>query len=240
MKDTFDIYNWNKKRHLAEAKLQEAAPVELPVIPDSILNKFANQIKTPQSFSSAIIALINKLAEKENPNILKNPKLVMVLDKLSQLAQEEPKGEVKETMYIDDEEFEAEMGRTPEDTENEIDKEMERMQFSYLNDLRDSGVTNMFGAGPYLEQEFSLGKREARTILGKWMRTFSESVHEDLDENLKGKAKEALRKVSTVAKEKGQDVKSFLKNADGMEIMSALFPGLTAASQFMEEKNDKI
>ena len=215
MKDTFDIYNWNKKRRITESKLQEAAPIELPVIPDSVLNKFANQIKTPMTFASAIIALINKLAEKENPNILKNPKLQVVLDKLGQLAQEEPKGEV-----------------------DEINEEVEERYSIFLNNLRDSGVTNMFGAGPYLEAEFGLDKREARGILMNWMQSFSEG---NLEENLKDKAKEALRKIQSVAKEKGQNVKSFLKDADGLEIMSALFPGLTAASSFMEEeKNDKI
>jgi len=46
--------------------------------------------------------------------------------------------------------------------------------FDYLDDLRDSGVTNMFGAGPYLEKAFDLNKKEARFLLTEWMRTFSE------------------------------------------------------------------
>ena len=33
--------------------------------------------------------------------------------------------------------------------------------FEYLDDLRESGVTNMFGAGPYVQDEFGLGRREA-------------------------------------------------------------------------------
>ena len=48
----------------------------------------------------------------------------------------------------------------------------------FLLALRDSGVTNMFGAGPYLEAEFGLGKREAREILAKWMQSFSENLNE--------------------------------------------------------------
>jgi hypothetical protein len=44
----------------------------------------------------------------------------------------------------------------------------------YLDALRDSGATNMFGAAPYLQEEFALSKAEARSILGEWMRTFSE------------------------------------------------------------------
>jgi uncharacterized protein YciI len=43
----------------------------------------------------------------------------------------------------------------------------------YLNDLRDSGATNMFGATPYLEDEFGLDQKEARSILSEWMESFS-------------------------------------------------------------------
>lgn len=43
----------------------------------------------------------------------------------------------------------------------------------FLDDLRESGVTNMFGAVPYLMEEFpELTKVEARKILAEWMGTF--------------------------------------------------------------------
>lgn len=44
--------------------------------------------------------------------------------------------------------------------------------FSYLDVLRESGVTNMFGAAPYLQQEFGLSRTEARKILAAWMDSF--------------------------------------------------------------------
>jgi hypothetical protein len=44
---------------------------------------------------------------------------------------------------------------------------------TYLDALRESGETNMFGAAPYLMSEFLLDKIEARAILSYWMRTFS-------------------------------------------------------------------
>ena len=44
--------------------------------------------------------------------------------------------------------------------------------FTYLDDLRESGVTNMFGARPYLEAEFDLAKDEAGEVLSAWMKTF--------------------------------------------------------------------
>jgi hypothetical protein len=44
--------------------------------------------------------------------------------------------------------------------------------FDYLVELRDSGVTNMWGAAPYLEQEFGLSHQEARDVLIAWIESF--------------------------------------------------------------------
>ena len=44
----------------------------------------------------------------------------------------------------------------------------------YLDELRDSGQTNMFGASPFLMEEFCLEKSESRSILSYWMKSFSE------------------------------------------------------------------
>ena len=50
-----------------------------------------------------------------------------------------------------------------------------RRYFIYLNELRESGITNMFGAAPYLREEFSLGTRDARKVLTHWMDSFDKS-----------------------------------------------------------------
>jgi hypothetical protein len=42
----------------------------------------------------------------------------------------------------------------------------------YLDALRESGETNMFGAGSYLERRFGLNKKEAQDALAMWMRNF--------------------------------------------------------------------
>lgn len=43
----------------------------------------------------------------------------------------------------------------------------------YLDAVRLSGLTNMFGAVPYLVCEFpELNKRQARAVLSYWMKTF--------------------------------------------------------------------
>tara|TARA_R100001594_G_scaffold22675_2_gene43965 strand:- start:522 stop:692 length:171 start_codon:yes stop_codon:yes gene_type:complete len=42
--------------------------------------------------------------------------------------------------------------------------------FNYLDNLRDSGETNMFGSPAYLVDEFGLHKREAMDIVSQWMK----------------------------------------------------------------------
>jgi len=45
----------------------------------------------------------------------------------------------------------------------------------FLDSLRNSGVTNMFGAGSYLQDSFpELNKKEAGKVLLYWMKTFDE------------------------------------------------------------------
>lgn len=44
---------------------------------------------------------------------------------------------------------------------------------NFLIDLRNSGVTNMFGASPYLMEEFGMTRFEAKDALLEWMRDMS-------------------------------------------------------------------
>lgn len=48
--------------------------------------------------------------------------------------------------------------------------------FEYLAELRDSGVVNMFGATPFLQEEFGLDKVTARAVLVKWMKSFDNDI----------------------------------------------------------------
>jgi hypothetical protein len=43
---------------------------------------------------------------------------------------------------------------------------------TYLDDLRDSGETNMFGAAAYLQRDYGFSKNEARAELTRWMSEF--------------------------------------------------------------------
>ena len=44
--------------------------------------------------------------------------------------------------------------------------------FDYLVALRDSGITNMMGAGAYLQRQFGLSRYEAKWILLEWFESF--------------------------------------------------------------------
>ena len=56
----------------------------------------------------------------------------------------------------------------PEMTE-EITAEDRETMYEYLEELRESGVTNMFGAAPYLAERFDMPVRDAREVLQDWM-----------------------------------------------------------------------
>lgn len=46
--------------------------------------------------------------------------------------------------------------------------------FEFLDDLRGTGNINMFGATPYLIQEFGLTRKVASAVLTKWMMNYAD------------------------------------------------------------------
>ena len=62
--------------------------------------------------------------------------------------------------------------------------------FYFLDDLRESGETNMWGAGAYVEAEYGLERPDARDITLAWMHTFS---HDSTPED---RAAEALKQAA--------------------------------------------
>jgi len=53
-----------------------------------------------------------------------------------------------------------------------MDKGQNNHYYNFLNSLRDTGVTNMFGAAPYLVDVFGVSRAEAQEILFQWMLSF--------------------------------------------------------------------
>jgi hypothetical protein len=51
--------------------------------------------------------------------------------------------------------------------------------FEYLDDLRESGVTNMFGSSSFIVDDLGWSRNEAREAVCLWMLTFSDSSVSD-------------------------------------------------------------
>ncbi len=51
--------------------------------------------------------------------------------------------------------------------------------FEYLDELRESGATNMYGARPYVMREMGYDSDVAGEVLRAWMETFSNTVPAD-------------------------------------------------------------
>jgi len=54
--------------------------------------------------------------------------------------------------------------------------------FEYLDNLRESGICNMFESPNHVRTEFGLDRYESRDIVKEWMMTFSQRMKE-LNEN---------------------------------------------------------
>ena len=57
----------------------------------------------------------------------------------------------------------------------ELELPVEDLQefYDFLDALRKTGDTNMYGAGSYLETAFDMGRRMARKVLSAWMKDFT-------------------------------------------------------------------
>jgi hypothetical protein len=60
-----------------------------------------------------------------------------------------------------------------------LQEELENF-FEFLDELRRSGVTNMFGAAPYLEDRFDLDRQQAKQALMVWMKTYDGTTAVDV------------------------------------------------------------
>lgn len=48
--------------------------------------------------------------------------------------------------------------------------DIKKMCLSFLDELRDSGIRNLRGAGELLEETFGLSEKEAQRILIEWIK----------------------------------------------------------------------
>jgi len=47
---------------------------------------------------------------------------------------------------------------------------MSEEHIEFLDELKSSGICNMFSAGPHLQDEFGVSKEEAKQIVLSWMK----------------------------------------------------------------------
>jgi len=66
---------------------------------------------------------------------------------------------------------------------NDLNLDFDSPIFEYLDDLRESGVVNMFGAGPYLQEQFGLDRHTAKRYVLAWMETFGQRHGRDQKED---------------------------------------------------------
>lgn len=59
-------------------------------------------------------------------------------------------------------------------------KEEYMNHYIYLHNLKESGAVNMFGAAPYLADEFFISRSEARAILLHWMQVYPKLQDEQI------------------------------------------------------------
>ena len=84
--------------------------------------------------------------------------------------------------------FMAETKQTNESSRKSTERE--KTVFLFLNDLKESGITNMFGAIPYMLKKFSdMKKTEAVLLLTRWMKNFNEEGDYDMVKESLGKEK---------------------------------------------------
>lgn len=52
--------------------------------------------------------------------------------------------------------------------------------FEFLDEIRESGSINMFGATPYIIDAFGVSRYEAKDLLLEWMQTFGQRKKESM------------------------------------------------------------
>ncbi|MCK5600922.1 hypothetical protein KAR91_03575 [Candidatus Pacearchaeota archaeon] len=77
--------------------------------------------------------------------------------------------------------------------------------FDFLDALRESGVTNMFGSGPYIEKEFGISRKLAGKVFMRWTETF-ESRHPISQEKLLVKVLSSLNEEQWKELEDGHEL----------------------------------
>lgn len=132
--------------------------------------------------------------------------------------------------YVDDGYYENKLVTTVSELKkkllkNKINESVERETtdfeqkvFIFLNDLRDSGVTNMYGAVPYIVNRFGIDNSEASKLLSLWMDNFDEdgnyvTIKEGMETEDEDGVRIADHTLNNIAwKDRGNDLRNNIEN----------------------------
>lgn len=157
MKDNFDVHAWNLKRYLNENENY------LDQLASDLSLKYPNldfYVRDEPYFDR--IDVIGSEQDKFNFGDKFHGKKFGEYEVFA--IDDDDRGEIVRIVKSD--------SILRENIEEGVVKDMH----TFLNDLRDSGVTNMFGAAPYLQKEFGIDQKSARQVLANWMQSFSENL----------------------------------------------------------------
>jgi len=56
-----------------------------------------------------------------------------------------------------------------------VEEMKDKKMFEFLDNLRESGQINMFGASPVIAEVFGLDKKDSREVVSAWMKNFGKS-----------------------------------------------------------------
>jgi hypothetical protein len=191
MKDNFDVHEWNKNRYLN--RIQESDDPRMGAELEAGVE--GDRVEENKDYLENLVLTLTQ----EHPDLrfeVSDFDDVRVYGSQGDLMKFGNKmhGEkfgTYEVFHVDDDDRGeiVRIVRSSSILRENVKEGVVKDMHTFLNDLRDSGVTNMFGAAPYLQKEFGLEQGEARQVLANWMQSFSES----LDEERKYNQEEELR-----------------------------------------------
>jgi hypothetical protein len=194
MKDNFDLHEWNKKRYLGELDIDQNINKDDEGSSFNITRggddpKIGAEEESDTNVvgeNQSHLEFLSKYLEKMHPGLrfdVSDFDDIRVYGSQQDLANFGYKMHGKkfgeyEVFHVDDDDR-GEIVRIVKSSSilrENIEEGVVKDMHTFLNDLRDSGVTNMFGAAPYLQKEFGIDQKSAREVLANWMQSFSENL----------------------------------------------------------------
>ena len=177
MKDNFDVHEWNKNRYLN--RIQESdnptMGAELEGDPDERVEENKSYLNDlTLKLSSKYPDLRFNVSDFDDVRVYGSQQDLLTF---GNKMHGEKFGEY-EVFHVDDDDR-GEIVRIVKSSSilrENVKEGVVKDMHTFLNDLRDSGVTNMFGAAPYLQNEFGIDQKSAREVLANWMQSFSENL----------------------------------------------------------------